>query len=318
MGLGMAMLAGCATTPADVHQAAAAGNDRAADQVAVSLYAKDPAVRQAAIAELLKMNHLDSATEDLLNATLSPDPAVRGDAGAALVFNPNADLDFYAITLVADKDATVRKRLAEGLAAAGRAGPYEKTRAAGIYLWGLEQDEDAGVRAAAAQGLGEIGLVDPMDFALTALRDDPEPRVRAAAARGLGAPARMYLAGERGPDWGDAEVQKFLTNGLGQRPPTPVQTRGEEIVAALCKAARTDDGEYVEALEVDGWFGRERVEEKHYVSLEAAAALTLPGKPPRADVAAAQAAAQARADARAPKQVEAPRIFIHPLRGPGD
>jgi hypothetical protein len=318
MGLGMAALAGCATTPADVHQEAAADNDRAADQVALSLYSKDAAVREAAIAELLKMKDLDAATEDLLNATLSPDPAVRGDVGAALVFNRNTDLDFYAITLVADKDATVRKRVAEGLAAAGRAGPYEKTRAAGIYLWGLEQDEDAEVRAAAAQGLGEIGLVDPMDFALTALREDPEPRVRAAAAQGLGAPARMYLAGERGPDWGDADVQKFLTNGLGQRPPTPVQTRGEEIVTALCKAARTDDGEYVEAQEVETWFGRELVEEKHYVSLEAATALTLPTQPPRADVAAAQAAALARAEARAPKSVEAPRIYIHPLRGPGD
>jgi hypothetical protein len=128
----------------------------------------------------------------------------------------------------------------------------------------------------------------------------------------------MYLAGERGPDWGDAQVQEFLTNGLGQRPPTPVQARGEEIVAALCKAARTDDGEYIDAREVETWFSRERVEEKHYVSLEAAAALTLPTQPPRADVAAAQAAAQALADSRAPKSVEPPRIFIHPLRGPGD
>ena len=160
-------------------------------------------------------------------------------------------------------------------------------------------------------------MVDPMDFALTAMREDPEPRVRAAAARGLGAPAQAYLAGERGPDWGDAKVQEFLTNRLGQQPLTPVQARGEVIVVALCKTAQTDDGEYVEAQEVDTWFGRERVETKRYVALEAAAALTVPGKPPRADVAAAQAAAQARGQAQTPKSVEAPRVFIHPPRGPG-
>ena len=317
MGLGMAALAGCATTPADVHQQAAANNDRAADQVALSVYSKNAAVRQAAIEELLKMKDLDAATEDLLNATLSPDPAVRGDVGAALLFNRNLDMDFYAITLVADKDATVRKRMAEGLAVAGRAGPAEKTRAAGIYLWGLEQDENADVRAAAAQGLGEIGLADPMDFALAALREDPEPRVRAAAARGLGTVAQAYLAGERGPDWGDAQVREFLTSRLGQQVPTLAQARGEEVVAALCKAAWTDEGEYVEAYEVETWFSRQRVEEKHYVALEAAAALTVPGKPPRTDVAAAQAEAQARAPANTPQSVELPRGFIHPLRGPG-
>ncbi|MGA2052874.1 MAG: HEAT repeat domain-containing protein [Opitutales bacterium] len=312
---GLAALAGCATTPDDVRREAAPGNDDAADRVAPSLYSTDPAVRQAAIQELLKMKNSDEATGALLSATISPDPDVRGDAGAAMLFQPQVDLDLYSITLVADKDPGVRKKIAEGLAAAGRDGTYETKLEAGIYLWGLEQDKDPQVRAAAAQGLGELGLEDPMVFALAALQKDPDPRVRAAAATGLGTPARLYLAGESGPGWGDAPVDKFLAGQVGGRAPTPVQARGAEIVAALCQAARLDDGEYVDVIYVDGWFGRDKVEEKHWVAIAAAQALSVPGQAPRADVAAAQAAAYARVPAVAPVIAPAPeKANMPPMR----
>jgi HEAT repeat protein len=313
------MLAGCATTPADVRQAAAPGNNSAADNVAPSLYSNDPAVRQAAIEELVKMEHTEAATEALLSATISPYPQVRGDVGAAILFSPQEDLDLYSITLVADKDPYVRKRMAEGLAAAGRAGPYAKTREAGIYLWGLEQDPDPQVRAAAAQGLGELGLDDPMVFALAALRTDPDPRVRAAAAEGLGVPARAYLAGERGPGWGDAQVDQFLASQVGGKMPTPVQARGEEIVAALCKTARTDNGEYVDVIYEEKWYGQNQREVTHWVAEAAAQALAVPGLKPRADVAAAQAAAAARVQAAAPQNLAEPEkvIIVHPMREDG-
>ncbi len=288
-------LAGCATTPQDVHQQAAAGDDQAVDKVAKALNSSNAAVRQAAIVELLKMKHSGLATDALLSATLSPNPAVRGAVGAALLFNANADMEFYAITLVADKDPAVRVQMAEGLAVAGRAGPYEKTREAGIYLWGLEQDENQAVRAAAAKGLGELGLQDPIKFALEALRTDPEPQVRAAAAQGLGTPARAYLSGERGPGWGDAKVEQYLTKQLGANPATPVQISGAEIVDALCRTAETDAGHYMEVVYVDTWFDRTASEHKRWVAVAAADALTVPGRAPTAKIAQAQAAANARA-----------------------
>jgi hypothetical protein len=236
------------------------------------------------------------AWEVLMSATFSPEPDVRGDAGAALLFHPHPDLDFYAVTLIADPDPTVRRRMAEGLAAAGRAGPLEHTRDAGVYLWGLEQDPDPTVRAAAAQGLGELGLNDPIDFALVALHTDTDPRVRAAAAYGLGVPARAYLLGERGPEGEDPRVKTFLVqSGLPVPNRTPTQARGEEIVAALCKSASEDTGEYQEIIYTDHWLGRERRVETRSVAQSAAQALTVSGKTPRADIAAAQAAAAARA-----------------------
>ncbi len=302
--------AGCATTPADVRQMAAPGGDAAVDRIAPYLNSKNAAVRQAALEALLKMPDSYPAWEVLMNATFSPEPDVRGDAGAALLFHPHPDLDFYAITLIADPDPAVRRRLAEGLTAAGRAGPLEHTRDAGVFLWGLEQDPDPTVRAVAAQGLGELGLNDPIDFALTALRTDSDPRVRAAAAYGLGVPARAYLSGARGPEGEDPQVKTFLAqSGLPVPDRTPTQARGEDIVAALCVAARKDAGEYQEIIYTDHLLGRGRSVETRTVAQVAAQALTVPGKPPRADVAAAQAAAAARARALPPPESSAARAW---------
>lgn len=283
-------LAGCATTPADIQRWAAANDDSAVDHITPFLDSDDADVRQAAIAALMKMPDSDRAVDALAQATLSPILTERGDAGAALLFNANDGLAFYAITLVTDKNPSVRRRIAEGLAAAGRAGPLLNTQRAGIYLWGLTQDDDADVRAAAAEGLGTLGLNDPIDFALEALRHDPDPRVRAAAARGLGALARAYLAGEP----------------LA----APAQARGEEIVAALCETARTDLGQFTEARIAETFFGQRRVDETHWVASAAADALQVPGKISRADVAAAQAAARARVPGELPP-APAPNFHAH-------
>jgi HEAT repeat protein len=290
-------LAGCATTPADIGRLAAPGDDNAVAQVAPYLQSNNTLVRRAAIAALVQMPNNYAAMDALTNATLSPDPAVRGDVGAAIVFYPHPDVDFYALTLIADPDPGVRRRLAEGLATGGRAGSYEQTRQAGVYLWGLMQDSDPTVRAAAAQGLGELGLNDPITFSLDALRHDSDPRVRAAAARGLGALARAYLSGQPGPASHDQQVSAFLAAAAGLQRPTDTQARGEEIVGALCVTASTDAGEYEDVRITTTWFSRQRVVERHFVALEAADALTVAGQTPRADVAAAQAAARVRAAA---------------------
>jgi hypothetical protein len=264
-------LAGCATTPGDIARWEALGGYEAVGRIQPELHSPKPELRQAAIAALLKLSNDQAALNALEIATLSPEPAVRGDVGVALLFNPNPDLDFYSITLIADPDPEVRRQIAQGLAAAGRAGPLLNTQRAGVYLWGLTQDANADVRAAAVEGVGGLGLNDPIDFALDALRRDPEPRVRAAAARGLGTPVREYLAGK--------------TSSL-----TPV--RGEEMLAALCEAARTDKGKFSEVQTQRTLLWTQRVEETRWVAAVAAEALTVPGVKPRADVAAALAAEQ--------------------------
>ena len=276
--LGLA-LAGCATSPADISRWAALGGYDAVARIRPELSSPLPATREAAIAALLKMPDDPAAVGALTTATLSPDPSVRAEVGAALLLNANEDLDFYSITLVADLDPSVRRKIAQGLAAVGRAGPLLNTQRAGVYLWGLTQDGNADVRAAAVEGVGGLGLNDPIDFALKALRDDPEPRVRAAAARGLGGPARAYLVS--------------AMNGKSSDAILPSPARGEEIVAALCQAARADQGKYSEVRSDRVLFWTERVEETHWVATAAADALTVPGVPPRADLAEALGAAHA-------------------------
>jgi hypothetical protein len=230
-------------------------------------------VRVAAVDALIHLPDQTTAKPTLLQAMLSPNPMVRGEVGAALVFNADADLDLGSISLVADPDSGVRQIMAEALAAAGRAGPLLKTDRAGVYLWGLTQDNDADVRAAAAEGVATLGLNDPIDFALTALQHDPEPRVRAAAARGLGVLAKAYLSGGRAP--------------------SRALARGEEIVAALMQTAREDNGQYSQVNLEQSWLFTHRVTEAHWVAAEAAEALTVPNLIPRADVASAIAAGRA-------------------------
>jgi len=309
----LGLLAGCATTPADIARWAAPGGYDAVKRVEPQLYSADPALRQAAVAALLKLPKDDDAVNALATATLSPTPAIRGEVGAALLFNPNADLDLYSITLLADPSPEVRRLIALGLAAAGRAGPLANTQRAGVYLWGLTQDTDANVRAAAIEGVASLGLNDPIDFALEALRHDTEPRVRAAAARGLGALARAYLSGESGPDLRDPQVDQFLSKLGAAREPTSTQARGEEIVTALCEAARADEGKYSEIRLVSGLFTTQRVEETHWVAEAAVDALTVPDKSPRADVAAAVAAARARL----PAQTARVPFYLLPKHHPG-
>jgi len=293
-------LAGCATSPAQLQQWGDQGGYDSIQKLQPFLSSADPAQRQAAIAGLMKIaaakdtHDVADAVTALIQATISPDPTVRGDVGAALLLNPNENLDFYSITLAADSSPVVRRKIAEGLAAVGRAGPLRNTQRASIYLWGLTQDNDAEVRAAAAEGVGSLGLDDPIGFALDALRHDPEPRVRAAAARGLGALARSYLTGGHGPDWRDPQVEQFLNQVGSGAARTPTQARGEEIVAALCQAAKSDDGTYSDVRYEGSWLTRHPIEEKHSVAAAAAAALTVPGQPPRADVAEAIATARAR------------------------
>ncbi len=306
-------LAGCRTTPADVARWAAPGGYDAVKKVEPMIYSADPDLRHAAIAALVKLADYD-AVNALTTATLSPTPFVRSEAGAAMLFNPNEDLDLYSITLLADPSPVVRRQMALGLTAVGKAGPLENTQRAGIYLWGLTQDADAEVRAAAIEGVGSLGLSDPIDFALQALRYDSEPRVRAAAARGLGTLARAYLTGESGPDLRDPAVEAFLGKLGTPRQPTPTQTRGEEIVAALCQAARTDEGKYTEIRVESGLFSTKRVEDTKVVAIAAAEALTTPGRTPRADVAAAIAAAQGLTPPPPPKaMILIPKFHPGPL-----
>ena len=304
-------LAGCGTTPADVARWAAPGGYDAVKKVEPMIYASDAAMRHAAIAALVKLGDYD-AVNALATATLSPTPFVRGEVGAALLFNANDQLDLYSISLVADPVPEVRRMMAVGLTAVGKAGPLANTQRAGIYLWGLTQDADPDVRAAAIEGVGSLGLSDPIDFALEALRHDPEPRVRAAAVRGLGTLARAYLAGESGPDLRDPVVEQFLSKLGSARQPTPTQARGEEIVAALCQAARTDEGKYTVIRQDSGWFVTQRIEETRWVVEDAADALTVPGRAPRGDVAGAMAAARARVPPPPPKP-----MFLIPKKHPG-
>jgi hypothetical protein len=270
-------LAGCATSPADIAQWYSLGGYDAVAHIEPSLYSDNPTVRQAAVAALLKMPGDPAAITALMGATVSLDPAIRGSVGSALLLNPDEGLDFYSINLAADPDPSVRRQIAVGLATAGRAGPPLNTQRAAVYLWGLTQDHDADVRAAAVEGVTSLGLNDPIDFALNALRHDPEPRVRVAAVRGLGALARAYLA--------DA-------NKLSASTPTLPQARNEEIVAALCQTAREDKGRFWEVRVDDYWLWTWRVEQTRWVASAAADALTIPGATPRADVAAAIATAR--------------------------
>jgi hypothetical protein len=221
---------------------------------------------------------------------LSPNPVVRGEVGAALVFHADADLDLGSISLVADPDPGVRQEMAGALAAAGRAGPLVITERAGIYLWGLTQDDNANVRAAAAEGVATLGLNDPIDFALAALQHDPEARVRAAAARGLGVLAKAYLSGGRLPN--------------------RAQVRGEEIVAALMQTAREDNGQYQQVNREQSWLFTRQITEAHWVAAEAADALNVPNFIPRPDVAAAMAAGRARLPVSLPLQSHPPRFFM--------
>lgn len=300
-------LAGCATSPADISRWAALGGYDAVARIRPELHSPQPAVRQAAIAALLKMPDDPDALDALTAATLWPDPSVRGDVGVALLFNPNEDLDFYSITLVADPDPAVRRQIAQGLAALGCAGPLLNTQRAAIYLWGLTQDRDPEVRAAAAEGVGSLGLNDPIDFALNALRHDPEPRVRAAAARGLGTLARAYLAGQSG------KKVTVANPSSADHAPLPTQARGEEIIAALCQAAREDTGKYTEVRSEQELFWMHRVEATHWVAATAADALTVLGLIPRADVAAALAAAHSLGT---PTPLPA-HLHLAPLHHPG-
>jgi hypothetical protein len=131
-------------------------------------------------------------------------------------------------------------------------------------------------------------------------------------------PARAYLSGERGTGWGDAKVEQYLTTKLGGNPVTPVQARGAEIVTALCKTAETDDGTYVEIVDEVSWFGREAVQQKKWVAVAAAEALTVPGKPPTPEVAAAQAAARARSGEGEASPAPVPeRAYIPPIHQVG-
>jgi hypothetical protein len=157
-------------------------------------------------------------------------------------------------------------------------------------LWGLTQDTDADVRAAAAEGVATLGLNDPIDFALAALVRDPEPRVRAAAARGLGMLAKAYLSGSQVPG--------------------AVQARGEEIVTTLMQSARLDRGQYEQVDLRQSWLFTRRVTETHWVAVEAAEALTVPGLNPRPDVASAIAAGHAHVSSTPPAQSHPPRFNL--------
>lgn len=276
-------LPGCATSPADISRWAALGGYDAVARIRPELYSDQPALRAAAIAALLKLSDDPDAAAALAIATVSPDSELRAEVGAALLFNPNEDLDFYGITLVADPDPVVRRQIAQALAALGRAGPLRNTERASVYLWGLTQDKNPDVRAAADEYVGSMGLNDPIDFALNALRHDPEPRVRAAAARGLGTLARAYLAGQRGPS----------ANSSGANSPLlPGREKCEEIVTALCQAALTDKGKYTDLHFDQERLWSRRSEDTHWVAAAAADALTVPGITPRADVATALAVAR--------------------------
>lgn len=311
-------ITGCATTPVQVNQWANAGGYPAIQRLQPLLTSPDPTLRQAAIAGLLKLaastdrHDVEDAVKALSTATVNPDPVVRGDVGAALLFNPEDNLDFYSITLAADPDPTVRKKIAQGLAALGRAGPLRSTQRASIYLWGLTQDNDAEVRAAAAEGVATLGLNDPIGFALDALRHDPDPRVRAAAARGLGTLAQAYLSGGRGPEWRDAQVEQFLAQIGGEATRTPTQVRGEEIVAALIQTAQSDDGTYTDVRFEKQWLSNQRLEETRYVAMVAADALTVSGVTPRPEIASAIASARARV----PTVLPPPVRHILPFRRP--
>ncbi len=313
------VLAGCGTTPGQVGQWADAGGYDAVRRLQPLLASGDPALRQAAIAGLLKLaaskdeHDVIDACNMLDQATVSPDASVRGDVGAAMLFNANENLDFYSITLVADPDPSVRVKIAQNLAVHGRAGPLLTTQRASIYLWGLTQDNDAAVRAAAAEGVATLGLDDPIGFALDALRHDPDPRVRAAAARGLGVLARAYLAGGRGPEWRDAQVEQFLAQIGPNANRTPTQIRGEEIVAALVQAATADEGTYVDVRYEPHWLASQRIEETRYVATAAAEALSPPGVTPRPEVAAALAAARARVPAVLPPPTHRWLTFRRPV-----
>ncbi len=287
---GALLLAGCATTPADVQRWAATGGADTVPRLEAALESPNAATRQAAVKALINFPDQATARQALTQAMLSPNPIVRGEVGVALIFNADADLDVGSISLVADPDPGVRRQMAEALAAAGRAGPLLNTNRAGIFLWGLTQDTDADVRAGAAEGVATLGLNDPIDFALAALVRDPEPRVRAAAARGLGMLAKAYLSGSQVPG--------------------AVQTRGEEIVTTLMQSARLDNGQYDEVNLRQSWLFTRRVTETHWVAAEAAEALTVPVVTPRPDVAAAIVAGLAHIPAASPSEPRRPRIYM--------
>jgi hypothetical protein len=287
---GALLLAGCATTPADIQRWAASNSADTVPRLEAALESSNTATRESAVNTLIHFPDQVAAKKSLARAMLSPNPIVRGEVGAALVFNADADLDLGSISLVADPDPGVRRQMAEALAAAGRAGPLLNTNRAGIYLWGLTQDTDPDVRAAAAEGVATLGLNDPIDFALAALVRDPEPRVRGAAARGLGVLAKAYLSG-------------------GQVPGV-VQNRGEEIVATLMQSARLDKGQYEQVNLRQSWLFTRRVTETHWVAVEAAEALTVPGITARADVAAAIAAGRAHVPSTPPSQSHPPRFNL--------
>jgi len=284
------LLAGCATTPAEIQRLAATGGPEAIPRIEDGLTSGNATVRLAAVNALINLPDQAAAKKSLTQAMLSPKPTVRGEVGAALIFNADADLDLGSISLVADPDPGVRQQMAEALAKAGRSGPLLTTKRAGIYLWGLTQDNDPDVRAAAAEGVATLGLNDPIDFALTALVRDPEPRVRAAAARGLGMLAKIYLAGDH-------------AQGI-------VQTRGEEIVSTLMQSARLDNGQYEQVNFQQSWLFTHRITETHWVAVEAAEALSVPGLTPRADVATAIALGLAHIPKITPLEPYRPRFTM--------
>ncbi|HTB62401.1 MAG TPA: HEAT repeat domain-containing protein [Opitutales bacterium] len=302
--------AGCATSPSDISKWYSLGGYDAVAHIEPSLYADDPALRQAAVDALLKMQGDPAALTALMGAMVSINPEIRGSIGATLLLNPDENLDFYSINLAADPDPSVRRQIAQGLVAAGRAGSMINTQRAAVYLWGLTQDPDADVRATAVEGVTSLGLNDPIDFALTALHHDPEPRVRVAAVRGLGVLAQAYLSGTKNPSTPVASPATILT-----------QARNEEIVAALCQTARQDTGRYLD-IQVDEFLlWTWRVNQTRWVASAAADALTIPNSTSRADVAAAIAAAHARPPPEplpappAPAQIARPHL-ASPARHP--